>query len=177
MRQWSWPGGRQLPGRFLPEGRCEGENPGGDHVGQQFSRAGPRARHGDIRRDLRVQVDARGGFAGSGAQVEPADYVLRVRVQVEHPRQRRGTGKPGAEAEGVASALVIGRDELAGDGPARTRRLGIWSRLGSVHPAGHREPAALRGLQVREQARVAADLVAPDPDHLPDRHHPPRCRP
>jgi hypothetical protein len=116
-------------------------------------------------------VDARGGFAGTGAQVEPADLVLRVRVQVEHPRQRRGTGKPGAEAEGVASALVIGRDELAGDGPARTRRLGIWSRLGSVHPAGHREPAALRGLQVCEKAQVAVDLAVRDPDHLADRNH------
>jgi hypothetical protein len=87
MRQQPWPGGSQLPGRFLREGRCVGENPGGDHVGQQFPRAGRRVRHGDIRRrDLRVQVNAHGAFAGSGAQVEPADLVLRVRMQVEHPR-------------------------------------------------------------------------------------------
>src|SRR5438477_547466 len=67
-----------------------------------------------------VQAEARGGVAGGGTQVQPADLVLRVRAQVEHARQRRGAGNPGAEAEGVAGALVIGRGEAEGDGQART---------------------------------------------------------
>jgi len=39
-----------------------------------------------------------------------------------------------------------------------------------VHLAGRREPAAPRGPQVGEQAKLAADLV-PDPDHLAGRYH------
>ena len=53
----------------------------------------------------------------------------------------------------------------------RTWRLGAWSRRRSVYPAGRREPAALRGLQVGEQAQLAVDLVVPDPDHLAGRYH------
>ena len=171
------PGAGQRRGVVLRDRPRAGEDPGGDDVQQELTGAVCRPGHGDLRRrDLRVprvQADAGGGLTGSGAQVEPADLVRRVRAQVEHARPHCRTGHPGPEdeAEGVAGAPVIGRGELAGDEQMRMRRLGAWSRRRSVHPAGRREPAAPRGPQVGEQAQLAADLVVPDPDHLAGRHH------
>ena len=109
--------------------------------------------HGDVRRrDLRVQVDAGGGFAGGGDQVKPADLVRRVRAQHE-----LGRCMPAAEPELVAGTAVI-------CGGKRAER-----------PAGHGEPRAVRRLQVSDQEQLAADVVVPDRDHLADRHYPPRC--
>jgi hypothetical protein len=69
-------------------GRGEGEKPAGDTGQQQLTGAHRGRDHRDLRRRRGrpgvpgVQVDARRGLTGSRAQVQPADLVRRVRVQV-----------------------------------------------------------------------------------------------
>ena len=135
----------------LREGRPAAQDPGGDDVEQELAGTMCVPGHGDVRRrDLRVQVDAGGGFAGGGDQVKPADLVQRVRAQHELGRRM-----PAAEPELVAGTVVI-------YGGKRAER-----------PAGQGEPRAVRRLQVSHQEQLAADAVLPDREHLAGRHYPP----
>jgi hypothetical protein len=95
-------GGRML-GVVLREGDAAAEDPGGDDVEQELAGIMRGPGHGEVRRrDLRVQVDAGGGFAGGGDQVKPADMPRRVRVQYE-----QGRSMPPAALELVAGTVVI----------------------------------------------------------------------
>ena len=127
-------GGRVLE-VVLRDGRPAAEDPSGDEVEQELGGAVCVPGHGDLRRrDLRVQVDAGGRFAGGRGQVKPADMPRRVRAQHEQARR-----KPAAALDQVPGTVII-------DGPKRAEQ-----------PAGHGEPRAVRG---RGEERLTTGYLA-----------------
>jgi hypothetical protein len=149
--------GGRLSGVVVREGRCGGEDPGGDDVQQELAwavrvRCRGHLRYG--RRVLLAQVDAGGGLADGRGQVKPADLARRVGAQQQLARCHLAT-----PADPVADTPVIGR----GEGER------------AEGPVGHDEPRAARRLHVGHNKHLAADVVVPDLDHLTRRHYPPRC--
>jgi hypothetical protein len=143
--------GGQRPGAVPGTVGHEAENPGGDDLQQELTRAACVRGHDDIgARDLPVQIDAGGGFDGPG-DVKPADLVRRVRAE-----QQLACRVPAAPRDLVADAAVICRGER-GQGPA-----------------DHDEPRAVRGLRAGHDKQLAAEVVAAELDHLAHRRDPAR---
>lgn len=91
--------GGQRPGVVPGTVGHEAENPGGDDLQQELTRAACVRGHGDIGvRDLPAQIDAGGGFDGAG-DVKPADLVRRVGAQ-----QQLACCMPAAPADLIADA-------------------------------------------------------------------------